>query len=397
MVGVRDQYEAFPYPARDPRDEAKRLITGSPSLPAEMDHHIWAGQRDWSRTLRVLFAGGGTGDGLVQLAQHLHSAGRPYEITYLDLSAASRKVAEARIAARKLPDVTFHTGSLLDAGDHGTFDYIDCCGVLHHLPDPAAGLRALGAALAPDGGLGFMVYAPYGRSGVYPLQAAFNRLYGHLPAKSMLRQAKAAMKTVPASHPLNRNPVVGDHKQSDAGFYDLLLHSQDRAYTIGDWIATLEETGWHLAGMAQEGLYDLAGLVDPPEGMDKVARMTTAEELRGFIKTHAGYARRAPGPTVADIPLRDRIPHLNGITAPVLAKAVATRSLRHLNVGPEKIGVAIPPEAAGLIAGIDGKTTVGAIMAGSGLGDDRVMRLWGKLQSGLLPWGMLHYSMWRLH
>ena len=28
---VRDQYEAYPYPARDPRDEAKRLITGSPS------------------------------------------------------------------------------------------------------------------------------------------------------------------------------------------------------------------------------------------------------------------------------------------------------------------------------------------------------------------------------
>ena len=25
------QYEAYPYPARDPRDEAKRLIIGSPS------------------------------------------------------------------------------------------------------------------------------------------------------------------------------------------------------------------------------------------------------------------------------------------------------------------------------------------------------------------------------
>ncbi|MBT5040468.1 MAG: class I SAM-dependent methyltransferase, partial [Rhodospirillaceae bacterium] len=27
---VRGQYEAYPYPPRDPADEAKRLITGSP-------------------------------------------------------------------------------------------------------------------------------------------------------------------------------------------------------------------------------------------------------------------------------------------------------------------------------------------------------------------------------
>lgn len=394
MADVRDQYEAFPYPARDPRDEAKRLITGSPSFPAEMDHHLWAGQRDWSQALRVLVAGGGTGDGLVQLAQRLHAAQRPYRITYVDLSAASRKVAEARVAARKLPNVTFHTGSLLDAASLGPFDYIDCCGVLHHLPDPEAGLRALGNALAANGGLGFMVYAPYGRSGVYPLQAAFNRLYGHLPPKSMLKHAKEAMKAVPASHPLNRSTVVGDHKQSDAGFYDLLLHSQDRAYTIGQWSEALGKTGWHLSGMAQPGLYDLAGLAEPPEGMDRIAQMTTAEELRGCIKTHVGYARREAGPTVDDVRLRDRIPHIAHIAAGALAKAVATRSIRNLNVGPEKIPVAIPLEAASLIAGIDGKTTVGQIIARENGGEDKALRLWAKIESALLPWGMLHYSRW---
>lgn len=394
MAGVRDQYEAFPYPARDPRDEAKRLITGSPSFPAEMDHHLWAGQRDWSRELRVLVAGGGTGDGLVQLAQRLHDAGRPYRITYLDLSKASRKVAEARIATRKLAHVTFHTGSLLHAAEYGTFDYIDCCGVLHHMPEPEAGLRALGQALAPDGGLGFMVYAPYGRSGVYPLQAAFNRLYGHLPPKSMLKHAKAAMKAVPATHPLNRNPMVGDHRQSDAGFYDLLLHAQDRAFTIADWATALAATGWHLTGMAQPGLYDLSGLAEPPDDMDTITRMATAEELRGVIKTHVGYARRTPGPVVNDLPLRDQIPNLNGISATALAKAVAARDLPPLRVGPEKITVAIPPEAARLIAAIDGRTSVGSILAQSGLGDDQAKRLWGKLQSGLLPWGMMHYSRW---
>ncbi len=58
----------------------------------------------------------------------------------------------------------------------GPFDYIDCCGVLHHLPDPAAGLRALLSVLAPGGGLGLMVYAPHGRTGVYMLQDALRLL-----------------------------------------------------------------------------------------------------------------------------------------------------------------------------------------------------------------------------
>ena len=35
------------------------------------------------------------GDGLIQLAQMLTSAGRPYEITYVDLSTASRAVGSA--------------------------------------------------------------------------------------------------------------------------------------------------------------------------------------------------------------------------------------------------------------------------------------------------------------
>ena len=29
MSKVREQYEAFPYPERDPEEERKRLITGS--------------------------------------------------------------------------------------------------------------------------------------------------------------------------------------------------------------------------------------------------------------------------------------------------------------------------------------------------------------------------------
>src|SRR6056297_1712995 len=105
MSRVIEQYEAFPYPERDPADEAKRLVTGSPSHPLEIDHYLFEGSRDWSQTLRVLVAGGGTGDALIQLAQMMTSAGAPYEMTYLDLSTASREIAEARARARGLKNI----------------------------------------------------------------------------------------------------------------------------------------------------------------------------------------------------------------------------------------------------------------------------------------------------
>lgn len=41
MSAVSEQYEAYPYPERDPADERRRLITGSPSHPLEMDHFLW--------------------------------------------------------------------------------------------------------------------------------------------------------------------------------------------------------------------------------------------------------------------------------------------------------------------------------------------------------------------
>ena len=150
---VKDQYEAYPYPARDPAEESNRLVTGSPSRLLEIDHYLFRGQRDWRRPFRALVAGGGTGDGLVMLTQQLADAGVPAQVTYLDLSSASRAIAQARIAARGLAaQVTFVSGSLLDLPQLGLedFDYIDCCGVLHHLADPSAGLAALAGALAPD-------------------------------------------------------------------------------------------------------------------------------------------------------------------------------------------------------------------------------------------------------
>lgn len=394
MVSVKEQYEAFPYPERDPEAERTRLITGSPSHPVEMDHYLFGGARDWSKPLRVLVAGGGTGDGLIQLAHYLKVTGKPHDMTYVDLSEASRAVAEARAKVRGLTGIAFHTGSLLDAADYGQFDYIDCCGVLHHLPDPDAGFRALRAALAPGGGMGFMVYAPYGRSGVYPLQEAFGALFADLPAKKRLKAAKAAFDRLPEGHPFKRNKQLGDHRASDAGFYDLLLHGQDRAYDVGALVETLDRTGWALSSFTTPLLYDPSRFADVPKSMDRVTRMALAEKLCGTIRVHIAYAiaRGEDQGRISDPADLTLVPHLIGVAPAALAKAVAEGRPIPVKQGGETIPLRLPRDAAPLLARVTGKHSLGEIAEASAIHPERFTQLWARSTAGLTGWGLLLYS-----
>ncbi|NBB83745.1 MAG: methyltransferase, partial [Alphaproteobacteria bacterium] len=301
---MRAQYEVYPYPERDPADEARRLITGSPGRLPELAHFVFAGRLPADRPLRVLVAGGGTGDGLIQLAQGLAdaaAAGRVPEpaITYVDLSEAARAIAEQRAAARGLDRlIRFETGSLLDlaALAPGLFDYIDCCGVLHHLADPAAGLAALTERLAPGGGLGLMVYGTLGRTGVYPLQSALRRLTGDDPPDRQVALARKLIDRLPDTNWFKRNPFVGDHKVSDAGLYDLLLHSRDRAFTVPQVCDLVAGAGLAVTGFQPPLAYDPAAMVDDPalrrriDHLPETERWALAEELSGARATHAFYA-----------------------------------------------------------------------------------------------------------
>ena len=77
-----------------------------------------------------------------------------------------------------------------------TFDQIVCTGVLHHLADPDAGLRALRDVLKPDGAMHLMVYAPYGRAGIYMLQE-FCRRIGISATDDEIRDLIAALGALP--------------------------------------------------------------------------------------------------------------------------------------------------------------------------------------------------------
>jgi SAM-dependent methyltransferase len=360
---VRAQYETLPYPARDPRDEKRRLITGSPSHIAEIEHFLFGGRISRDRTFRVLIAGGGTGDATIMIAQQMSDAGVPAEITYLDLSGASRRIAEARVRMRSL-SVRFVTGSLLelDVLGLGPFDYIDCCGVLHHLPDPPAGFHSLAAALAPDGGMGVMVYGALGRRGIYDLQAILADLApAHLTLSERLATTKRVLRQLPPTNRYIQGPLRPKTGLGDDELFDRFLHAQDRAYRIGELFDTIDAAGLRVAGLFEAARYDPCSYVSDPtlrarfNALPLRARQSAGEAIAGCLWRHVAYLTRADHVSAPPDPRDlDLVPLCRREDGPTLAKGIGGQQVLRLTMEGVIYAVPLPRLGTAILARIDG-------------------------------------------
>jgi SAM-dependent methyltransferase len=376
MDDVRAQYEALPYPPRDPRDEAIRLITGTPSHILEINHYLFSGRLNFTRPFRALVAGGGTGDACIMLAQQLSDRRCPAEVHYLDISTASRQICEGRAKARSLRNIHFHTGSLLDLPSMpiGQFDYIDCTGVLHHLPDPAAGMRALASVLQPEGGIGVMLYGEYGRSGVYPLQELLRTLAPlSMALEDRLAMAKRLIRFLPTTNLFRRNPYLNDHVTGgDAGLYDLLLHSCDRAFTVPEIGSMASAAGLRVVAFLEPVRYEPATYMSDPiiarqaSSLPLVERAAFAERLAGNLRTHIFYATRAGFDTVARPEDTSAIPVLRDMDAQKLAAGLQPGTPLIANLDGYPWRAQLPALAARIVAQIDARKTVAEIYTALG-------------------------------
>ncbi len=373
---VRAQYEALPYPARDPRDEAIRLITGTPSHILEINHYLFAGRLNFIRPFRALVAGGGTGDACIMLAQQLADRRCPGEIVYLDLSTASREICEARAKARGLRNIQFLTGSLLDLPgmNVGLFDYIDCTGVLHHLPDPTAGMKALSSVLLPEGGVGVMLYGQYGRSGVYPLQELLRTIAPpSMALEDRIAMAKRLIRFLPTTNLFRRNPYLNDHVTGgDAGLYDLLLHSCDQAYTVPEIGTLASDAGLRVVAFLEPVRYEPATYMSDPviarqaSSLPLLERAAFAERLAGNLRTHVFYATRAGFDTVARPEDTSAIPVLRDMDAQKLAGGLQPGAPLVANLDGFPWRAQLPALAPRIISQFDGRRTVAEIYTSLG-------------------------------
>lgn len=372
---VQAHYEALPYPTRDPADERHRLITGSPSHLDELNHYVFGGRLDLRKPFRALVAGGGTGDAAIMLAQHLADRIPGGTVDYLDLSAASQAVARARAEVRGLTNIRFHQGSITEPPDFGApFDYIDCCGVLHHLPDPDLGLRCLADLLRPGGGMGVMVYGALGRTGVYPAQEALRALAPEPDMRRRLNVLRQMLHDAPETNWLKRNPFLSSMADDDAALADLLLHPIDRAYTVPEVTALAAQAGLGVSAWMVPARYDPATYLRDKDLLKRARKLpwleasALAENLSGAIKTHIVYLTKGTPREAAVAAIADEaVPILLRTDAKALAASLAQRPEIKTTLDGVPVTYPVDADAARIVGLMDGVKSIGTMRHDSGV------------------------------
>ncbi len=290
-------------------------------------------------------------------------------IVGVDLSAASIAASHDQCARYGLDHVSFHRMPLEEVATLGQdFDLVHCHGVLHHLADPSAGLRALAAVTRPQGAISAMVYARYGRTGVYMLQDLAKRL-GLDANNGGAPFMQALVKHLPDRHPLAMLPWGERPDLPIEEVADMLLHPRDRAYTVHDVRELVDSAGLALHRWLGNAVYEPA--VSPLGALGEHAiaqagpweRAAAMELFHGRLITHSFVLTHPNRPTAAEL-----------FSGPGMVDAVPVRS-PHLSatvdgdqLALENRALQVPVRVTGPVEkllpwlqAVDGRASVGVI------------------------------------
>lgn len=270
---VASLYNTYPFPPEPLLDEPPPGYNWRWHWSAS--YAFCTGQLPKQQTVRVLDAGCGTGVGSEYIA-HLNPQAL---ITGIDLS--DRAIATARERCRRsgAKNVTFQTLSLYDVADlNQQFDWINCVGVLHHLPDPIRGLQSLASVLAPGGIFHIFVYAALGRWEITLTQKAIALLQGDRRGdyEDGVSVGRQLFKTLPDNNRLRQREENrwSMENQRDANFADMYVHPQEVDYTVDTLFDFIDASGLTFLGFSNPRHWDLSRLLS-----NNTDLMTRAEAL----------------------------------------------------------------------------------------------------------------------
>lgn len=285
---VRDFYDRYPYPRPvDSLDKYQRLWDDRQRRRA--DYHLFWPGRPYQEDQSILVAGCGTS----QAAKHA-LRWPAAQVTGIDCSATSVRHTEELKRKYNLKNLQVRQLAIERVSDLGTsFDQIVCTGVLHHLADPDVGLSALRSVLKPDGAMHLMVYAPYGRTGIYMMQE-FCRRIGIHATDAGIRDLIAALSALPPGHPLQNLMSQAPDFRHEAALADALLHPQDRAYSVPQLFDFLEKGGLTFGRWVRQAPYSThCGVIAKIPQAARMARLPLAEQyaaielFRGTMVRHS--------------------------------------------------------------------------------------------------------------
>jgi len=143
-----------------------------------------------------------------------------------------------------------------------------------------------------------MVYASYGRAGIYMMRE-YCRLLGITPSNQELRDLGATLNCLPQDHPLSH--LIGkaaDFRNPDA-LADAFLHPQDRAFTVAQVYEWLDRSGLSFGRWMEQAHYlpQCGALAKSPQAarlreLPKSSQHAAVELFRGTIAQHSFVAYR---------------------------------------------------------------------------------------------------------
>jgi SAM-dependent methyltransferase len=294
---IRDFYNRYPYPWPIDSLEKYRRLWEDPQR-RRADYHLFWPARRYQEDLSILIAGCGTS----QAAKHaVRWPGA--KITGIDVSATSVRCTEDLKRKYSLENLQVCQLPIERVNELKTsFDQIVCTGVLHHLADPDAGVRALRSVLKPDGAMHLMVYAPYGRTGIYMLQDFCRRIGIHAIDED-IRDLIAALRALPPGHPLENLLREAPDFRREAALADALLHPQDRAYSVPQLFDFLERAGLTFGRWIKQAPYStFCGVMAQIPQASQIAELPLAKQyaavelFRGTMVRHSMVAYRDDSP-----------------------------------------------------------------------------------------------------
>jgi SAM-dependent methyltransferase len=290
---VRSFYERMPYPAPLASLDEHRDLYANPDRRRAQHHVMWPAE-PLRGNQEILVAGCGTSQAARYALREPDA-----RITAIDISETSLRYTRELQRKYQLENLELQQLSIENVGALGrTFDHVVCTGVLHHLPDPDCGLRALQEVLRPQGAMHLMVYALYGRAGIYMMQE-YCRLLGITTSNTDLRELGEMLQALPAHHPIAgvmRGAMDITHPDALA---DALLHPNDRAYTVPQLYGWLERCGMSFGRWVEQAPYlAQCGMAATTPHAERLAALpaprqhAAVELLRGTMFRHNLIAYR---------------------------------------------------------------------------------------------------------
>ena len=284
-TAVQRLYNTYPFPPEPLLDEPPPGYNWRWHWQAA--YNFCTGCKPPRENIRILDAGCGTGVG----TEYLIALNPQAEIVGVDLSEKALEIAQERslrsgvIKAHQAPVNFYHLN--LEQADRleGEFDFINCVGVLHHLPNPIQGIQALAKKLAPGGIFHIFVYAELGRWEIQLMQQAIALLQGD--KKGDYGDGVQVGRQIFASLPEN-NPILKQDKERwslenhrDASFADMYVHPQETDYNINTLFALIEASGLEFIGFSNPLYWQLDRLLGKaPELVARAKNLAQKEQYR---------------------------------------------------------------------------------------------------------------------